>query len=113
MSGIFPGDDGPTQVGPSENVYNDVYQERLRQDVKWGQQNWPDGTGGEGTIMTANHYRDITNRHAKEGTLTFWDILLEEVFEAGAETEKSMLSEELNQVAAVCLAWREKIQRGY
>jgi hypothetical protein len=43
--------------------------------------------------------------------LTWRDILLEEVYEAFAETDSDRLREELIQVAAVALSWVDAIDR--
>lgn len=105
------------------SVLKEVAVERERQEEKWGEQNHADGTGpghyflGKGLAAPAtNAYlreraTEITDSHAKVGRLTYSDILLEEVFEAVAEEDQSKLREELVQVAAVTVAWIEKIDR--
>ena len=111
-------------------VMMEVAAERTRQDAKWGEQNHPNGTGGKTTpvaeivrgranAIVNRHYalglalqaKSATDRHAKEGTLTFADILLEEVFEALAEADPAKLRAELVQVAAVAAQWVEAIDR--
>lgn len=46
-----------------------------------------------------------------DGTVTWWHILREEVFEAAAEEDPDKLRAELVQVAAVALKWAEAIDR--
>lgn len=89
---------------PDVRVLAEVYLERLRQDAKWGEQNHPDGTRRSLKAL-ADHFRKITNRHHKNGKLTFRDIALEEDFEAFAETEWPKLRAELIQSTAVRVAW--------
>lgn len=85
--------------------------ERLAQDKKWGQQNHRDGTGYPYTHDLANYYRQACSDNFAANAGTWRDILLEEVFEALAESDPDKLSAELNQIAAVAVAWREAIYR--
>ena len=106
-----------------DSVLEEVQAERDRQEEKWGEQNHADGSGphhfllGKGldTPSTYEYLREratwITDSNAKNGRLTYTDILLEEVFEAIAETDQEKLREELIQVAAVAVAWVQKIDR--
>jgi hypothetical protein len=87
-----------------------VRNERIAQDIKWGQQNHPDGTNLR-FEERANAARVMADIAADEGNLTWADILLEEVYEALAETDNADLRAELIQVAAVCVAWVEAIDR--
>lgn len=89
----------------------EVRTERYAQEAKWGEQNHPDGTGDEGSRRVAEMARAITDRRAREGTVTYRDILREEVYEAFGESDPARLREELVQVAAVAVAWVEKIDR--
>ena len=118
-----------TTVNPFDIlVASDVADERARQDTKWGEQNHPDGTGPDsrplraeagfnflqGNVpagLLAEAFKAATDRHAKSKTLTFADILLEEVFEALAEDDSQKLRTELVQVAAVATQWVEAIDR--
>lgn len=107
-------------------VLDEVQWERDTQDLKWGEQNHANGTGpgvlllGEVVmwrqyVLTMNKLataqQAATDRNTDDGTLTYADILLEEVFEAVAEDDPEKLREELVQVAAVAVAWVEKIDR--
>jgi hypothetical protein len=112
------------QTGALAILY-EVSAERQRQDQKWGEQNHPDGTGPEEHLLgmrcydtMAFDYADIADRckeatdaNAAEGTVTFADILLEEVFEALAEADPAKVRKELVQVAAVAVQWVQKIDR--
>ncbi|SHT53877.1 Uncharacterised protein [Mycobacteroides abscessus subsp. abscessus] len=93
-------------------VLDEVVAERVRQHDKWGEQNHPDGT----KLRYERHAilaKALVERHAANGTITYADILWEEVTEAFAETDKARLRAELIQVAAVAVAWVEKIDRGF
>lgn len=103
----------------SRKTVHEIELERDAQDAKWGEQNWPDGTGpsipwplfvGNGTAA-ANRARELCNRRAKDGTVTFRDILTEEVAEGYAESDAAKLRAELIQIAAVACAWAEAIDR--
>ena len=101
------------------SILAEVAVERGRQERRFGVQNWPDGTGPavhdpitgltHGTMATA--YRRRCDQRTTLGHLTYRDILQEEVHEALAETDKRRLRAELVQVAAVAVAWVEKIDR--
>jgi hypothetical protein len=90
-------------------VLSDLLHERDRQDVKWGEQHHPDGTGGEELIYMATAAKRVCDKHAEDGTVTWFDILNEEFREAMAESHPKLLREELIQVAAVAIAWIEDI----
>jgi hypothetical protein len=105
-------------------VIVDVFIERSRQDDKWGEQNHPDGTG-PGLRFLYHTDSNLDLRTGEELARIFkakcgrnlphednWrDILLEEVFEAMAESDFFALRKELIQVAAVAVAWVEDIDR--
>lgn len=103
----------------SRKSVHEVELERDAQDAKWGEQNWPDGTGpnipwplfvGDGTAA-ANRARERCDGNKAKGILTFRDILTEEVAEAYAESDPVKLRAELIQVAAVACKWAEAIDR--
>ena len=93
--------------------------ERMRQHIKWGEQNWPDfppGLAGP----SVNHYYGLPSEedakaacqgHFARREGTYGDILLEEVAEAFSAPTPPLLRGELIQVAAVALAWVEKLDR--
>jgi type IV pilus biogenesis protein CpaD/CtpE len=89
-----------------------VRDERDRQDAKWGEQNHPDGTGRDGNRKAmADMARELCQRLAALGVVTWYHILLEEVYEALAEDDPAKLRAELIQVAAVAQQWVEAIDR--
>jgi len=92
------------------NVLDEIAQERENQDRKWGEQNHPNGTGEDYDDKAAQAKTEC-DRATWNEHLT-WDlILLEEVYEALAESDPALLRAELVQVAAVAIAWIEKIDR--
>lgn len=99
--------DGPA---PLATVLADVAAERRRQDVRWGEQNHPDGTG-DWHAADATQARKECEQAASIGELSWRHILLEEVAEAVAEGRPDELRRELIQVAAVAVAWAEAIDR--
>ena len=131
VPGCFRCDLSRDEVRRRDTVLAEVRAERERQKVKWGEQNHPDGTGekslplnrivfsGPGITSGDTHYafalsfmaKQATDRAAKGGTVTWADILLEEVFEALAESDPDKVRTELVQVAAVCAQWVEAIDR--
>jgi hypothetical protein len=115
----------------TDSVLAQVAAERAAQTAKHGDQSHvPSGTGPQTTPVAeivrgdaneivnrhfafglANQARAATNAHAAAGAVTFADILLEEVFEALAESDPARLRAELVQVAAVAVQWVEAIDR--
>jgi hypothetical protein len=107
-------------------IMQEIVNERVRQDVKWGQQNHIDGTGPQvrplnamGRVigpLPAHALADYARKACQSnGTPqhpdTWTAILLEEVFEALAEDDPAKLRAELVQVAAVAAGWAEAIVR--
>lgn len=88
----------------ANRIVPDLLDERYRQLKKWGPQSHPDGTGtayGRHAALA----RQTCDSRFKNGVGTWADILLEEVYEALAESERKPLRDELVQVCAVALAW--------
>lgn len=109
-------------------VLNEVLRERRRQEEKWGEQNHPSGTGvghvqqlvdgmkaerekTHGLATLGEYARNLTDALAKGGGLTYSEILWEEVCEAMEEADSARLRLELVQVAAVAVAWVERLDR--
>jgi hypothetical protein len=100
-------------------VAEDVWSEKKRQIEKWGIQSHPDGTGpkfhplGRGEDLTYSELADLYKAEFEVTHLdkleTWADILLEEVFEALAESNPVNLYAELYQVAAVTESWMRDI----
>lgn len=97
----------------------EIRAERRKQDAKWGEQNHPDGTGPHVVMAYGDAYagdhahraRAVCQSAAVAGRLTWRHILTEEVFEAFAEDDPTVLRAELIQIAAVAVAWIEAIDR--
>lgn len=92
--------------------------ERQAQLAKWGEQHHRDGTGPDQIVIgvmtgseLADFARNSCQHQAEMGIVTWRDILGEEVAEALAESDPAKLRTELIQVAAVCAAWIEAIDR--
>ncbi|QDM56629.1 hypothetical protein SEA_BIG3_47 [Mycobacterium phage Big3] len=105
----MPGDD-PRDT-PRFSALTAVETELGRQDGKWGEQNHPDGTGDALFKDLAELAKISCDQAAISGSVTYRHILLEEVWEAMAESDKEKLKTELVQVAAVAVAWVEKLIR--
>lgn len=110
------------QQGPGRPIFPillEIAAERSLQETVWGEQNHPNGTGPDtrllGNLPVYGRLRDQcktrTDTNTAAGTVTFADILLEEVFEALAEADPAKLRTELVQVAAVAAQWVEAIDR--
>lgn len=100
------------------SVIGEVVAERGRQDAKWGEQNHPDGTGASWPAIFKHPFSTCAtvaklqvDHEATIGRSNYTSILLEEVFEALAETDPGKIREELIQVAAVATQWVEAIDR--
>lgn len=91
-------------------VLDEVDAERHRQHAKWGEQGHPSGTDASWRT-SADWVRQQVEKAAREGRVTFLDILQEEVLEVFAETDPARLRAELVQVAAVAVQWIEAIDR--
>jgi hypothetical protein len=89
----------------------EVANERARQNIKWGEQNHPDGTGDAAAVAAADFAKAECDKAAKEGRCDWRYILDEEVAEAFAESDLVRLRTELIQVAAVAVSWVEAIDR--
>lgn len=93
------------------SVTREILRERSAQDARFGEQNHPDGTGGDYDRAKADIARGICDANTRKGTLTWKHILEEEVYEAFAEEDPALLRAELVQVSAVAAAWVEAIDR--
>ena len=91
-------------------VLLDIAEERYRQDEKWGSQRHPNGTGGGYYQAVSQVTREECQRRNSEGKDQWDAILLEEVYEALAESDEKKLEKELVQVAAVAAVWIEDIR---
>lgn len=94
-----------------QGVLDEVLEERIRQDAKWGEQNHPNGTSVSKFTEVANQMKAVCDAAHKDGTLTWAMILFEEFYEAMAEEDPSALRKELVQTIAVGTGWVEAIDR--
>lgn len=100
------------------SVHLEIREERRRQDLKWGEQNHPDGTGKDVEPVPmwsaedlADFCKNETDVMAQAGLVSWRNILMEEVTEAFVESDPDKLRAELVQVAAVAAQWVEAIDR--
>jgi hypothetical protein len=98
-------------MSATSQVLDEIDAEREEQDAKWGQRNHASGTGSAGDEEMADLAREACQTAAAEGSLTWRDILDEEIAEAYAETDPAKIRAELVQSAAVIVAWIECIDR--
>ena len=108
------------------NILNEISRERLNQEMKWGEQNWPcldpeilsrpnctpKRMTEEYGIPSEEVIKSSTDQKLKDATVTYTDIALEEFCEAVSEFDPMKRREELIQLAAVVVGWIEKIDRG-
>lgn len=96
-------------VARTDRILDEVVDERIEQNKRYGVQIMPDGTGGarwEGLLADAREDFDFA---AKNDSLTWAHVLNEEVLEAFAEKDVDRLRAELIQVAAVAVQWVESL----
>lgn len=111
----------PDQRQHTLNVLKEVEAERMAQHIKWGEQNHADFSAPELSdgakelaAMSAATARELCEQAFASGNGNYADILEEEFYEAVAERDsKSRLRAELIQLAAVAVAWAEKIDRDF
>ncbi len=104
----------------THKLVTDVLNEILSQDEKWGPDRThpntypklnPDLTDRVWYHMyePVSWYKKITDTRAQDGTISWADIILEEVAEAIDEMDADKLVAELVQVAAVALQWANDV----
>lgn len=94
----------------TNNVLSEILDERLRQDKKWGEQNYDPGTHKVWKHL-ADTAKQVCDENVKKKELTWLNILVEEIYEACAEEDVESLRIELIQVAAVACAFIESLDR--
>lgn len=92
-------------------VLEEVAQERLAQLDQWGDQPLPLGFGWADAKALADSHRQACDTEAKRGRVTHRHVLLEEVWEALAESDPKKARDELIQVAAVAVKIIQDIDR--
>lgn len=104
-------DSGVSRLLNRSSVIQDIIDERGHQKRKFGDQSQnPFGTGKEYSEL-ANKYKGICNAKVEDKTVTWADILLEEVFEALEQEDPDSVRHEMIQVAAVAVAICERIDQ--
>jgi hypothetical protein len=92
-------------------VYDEIKVERDRAEAKFPDQHLPNGTTFRYWQAMSIEAKESTDRKHANGTLTWLDIVKEEVFEAFAETDPAKLRAELVQVGAMAVRWIEDLDR--
>lgn len=112
-------------------IMKEISLERDAQDEKWGEQSHPDGTGednlellvpyyetafnGELAVVSATQLREEMRARTElafsQDSGTYEMILTEEWAEVLAESDPYKLRKELIQLAAVAVAWIQKLDR--
>ena len=93
-------------------VLDEIHRERIRQNEKFGPQvHLPNGTGQPGSEADRDLMQARCDDDFERDESEWYTILLEEVYEAGVETEYLPLRTELIQVAAVAVKWVEALDR--
>jgi hypothetical protein len=101
-----------------ERIVGEVLDETDRQLQRWNVQDHPAGNGPEQQLLQHTDinldlrtgselehiFRDKCEARFKLGEGTYFDILLEEVFEAGAASTPEEYEKEMEQVAAVAVS---------
>lgn len=100
----------PRLTATLDIFHTQVIPERWRQIKQHGMESLPDGTGRHYVIPRDRQQTHVALMEAR-GRATWADLLLEEVFEALAESDDGPLEAELTQVVALGFAWLEDIQR--
>jgi hypothetical protein len=100
--------------GKLYRIFSEISRECKRQDEKWGEQNHPmtrsiEAPGLFRILADKKKYENQTND--SEGNAMWANILLEEVYEAFAETEPEKQREEMIQTAAVAVQIIECLNR--
>lgn len=97
-----------------ESIAKEVQAERVRQDIKWGRQEWPSVPLDEPRdhrIFKEAMAKQHCQATEKDGTLAWIDIAQEELQESGAAKDDVECRGELVQLAAVVFAWIDNIDR--
>jgi 8-oxo-dGTP pyrophosphatase MutT (NUDIX family) len=109
---LHPGAESPWWMpGALRPVLDDLIRERAAQDLLWGRQEFPDGTGDPQAAAEAERAKQRVADGWQAGTLSWREILTEEFWEAMAESSPSELRTELLQTAAVAIKWVQALDR--
>lgn len=113
-NGVHVTDIFQSTIDTLNDLASEVIEERLEQVQQWGQQDHPSSHRfalPSYYETQADRYKEINDARVADGSLSWDGILLEEVFEALAESDPQARRTELIQVAAVALAEVEAIDR--
>lgn len=89
-----------------------VAQKRAKNALKWGEQNWPNGTGpSERRTRRREAAWAEVDSGVKSGRVTYYQILREEFAELACEADDERVLAELIDVAAVALDWADAVLR--
>lgn len=98
-----------------ESVMLEVLEERRRQDTKWGEQNHPITSSIYWSLAhrkaQENEVRQVCEERFKRGNGCWWDIIAEEAYEVNGTDDPAEQRKELVQLAAVCVAAIECLDR--
>lgn len=101
-------------------IYSEILSERDRQIKKWGEQNHPSvSTFTKDPHRLCEDYeipgeeraKFLCRTHADRGDATWTHIAIEELSEAVCANSEKDRRQELIQLAAVCIAWIDCIDR--
>jgi hypothetical protein len=98
-------------AGRTAAVLDEVAAELRRAEAKFPDQHLPDGGGDPRWAELRDAQRAKTDRKLADGTATWLDVVLEETYEAFAETDPMLLRAELVQVAAMAIRWINDIDQ--
>lgn len=97
-----------------DGILGEVHGECRRRVEKWGVQNHPDVIVSDARHIwaeMADQAKETNDARVVDDCICWDYILLEEVYEALAESDPAKLREELVQVAAVAASWIADIDR--
>ena len=95
-----------------DEILGQINEERFLQDTRWGGQNLNiKNPGWYAYHELAEEAKMICDATFQEGTISWHEILLEEVAEVFAEDDPEKQAEGLIQVAAVCVSMIECLKR--
>ena len=78
--------------------------------AKHGPQMYPNGTGEDSSMwVILDQVRTLVSLKTDLKTVTWFEVLFEEVLEVAAERDPEKMKKELLQVASVALAWATKL----
>lgn len=94
-----------------QGIFDEFAQERGAQLAQWGDQPLPLGFGAHEFAVAADHFRRLCDEANERGDVTHRHVLLEEVYEALAESDPAKARDELIQVGAVVIKIIQDIDR--